>query len=78
MVKENRESFKTDFQVSVDAGRAITTGISAADRAEAIRIMADPTAVPDDLVQPGHVSRCGAAGRRDCSAPVIRGGGGIW
>ena len=55
MVKENRESFKTDFQVSVDAARGITTGISAADRAEAIRIMADPTAVPDDLVQPGHV-----------------------
>jgi len=55
MVKENRESFKTDFQVSVDAARGITTGISAADRAETIRVMADPTAVPDDLVQPGHV-----------------------
>ena len=55
MVKENRESFRTDFQVSVDAARGITTGISAADRARTIKIMADPTAVPDDLVQPGHV-----------------------
>jgi len=55
MVKQNREVFKTDFQVSVDAARGISTGISAADRAETIRIMADPTAVPDDLVQPGHV-----------------------
>ncbi len=55
MVRQNRETFKTDFQVSVDAARGITTGISAADRAETIRIMADPTAVPDDLVQPGHV-----------------------
>src|SRR5512137_493316 len=55
MVKENRDSFKTDFQVSVDAARDITTGISAADRAETIRIMADPTAVPEDLVAPGHV-----------------------
>jgi 3,4-dihydroxy 2-butanone 4-phosphate synthase / GTP cyclohydrolase II len=55
MVVQNRESFKTDFQVSVDAVRGITTGISAADRAETIRIMADPTALPDDLVQPGHV-----------------------
>src|SRR5512141_48304 len=55
MVRQNRETFKTDFQVSVDAARRITTGISAADRAETIRIMADPTAVPDDLVQPGHV-----------------------
>ena len=55
MVRQNRETFKTDFQVSVDATRGITTGISAGDRAETIRIMAEPTAVPEDLVQPGHV-----------------------
>jgi 3,4-dihydroxy 2-butanone 4-phosphate synthase/GTP cyclohydrolase II len=55
MVPQNRETFKTDFQVSVDAAHGITTGISAADRAETIRIMADPTAVPGSLVQPGHV-----------------------
>jgi len=55
MVHQNRETFKTDFQISVDAARGITTGISAADRAETIRIMAEPTAVPEDLVQPGHV-----------------------
>jgi 3,4-dihydroxy 2-butanone 4-phosphate synthase / GTP cyclohydrolase II len=55
MVRQNRETFKTDFQVSVDAARGITTGISAADRAETIRVMAEPTAVPESLVQPGHV-----------------------
>jgi 3,4-dihydroxy 2-butanone 4-phosphate synthase/GTP cyclohydrolase II len=55
MVRQNRETFKTDFQVSVDAARGITTGISAADRAETIRVMASPTAVPEDLMQPGHV-----------------------
>ncbi len=55
MVVQNRETFKTDFQVSVDAAEGITTGISAADRARTIRIMADPTATPTDLVQPGHV-----------------------
>ena len=55
MVRQNRETFKTDFQVSVDAVRGVTTGISAGDRAETIRIMADPTALPEDLVQPGHV-----------------------
>jgi 3,4-dihydroxy 2-butanone 4-phosphate synthase/GTP cyclohydrolase II len=55
MVLQNRETFKTDFQVSVDAARGITTGISAADRAATIRAMADPTALPEDLVQPGHV-----------------------
>jgi 3,4-dihydroxy 2-butanone 4-phosphate synthase/GTP cyclohydrolase II len=55
MVVQNRESFRTDFQVSVDAAQGITTGISAADRARTIQVMADPTAVPGDLVQPGHV-----------------------
>jgi 3,4-dihydroxy 2-butanone 4-phosphate synthase/GTP cyclohydrolase II len=55
MVSQNRETFKTDFQVSVDATRGITTGISAGDRAETIRIMADPTALPEHLVAPGHV-----------------------
>ena len=55
MVRENRESFRTDFQVSVDAARGISTGISAADRAKTIQVMASPTAVPEDLIQPGHV-----------------------
>ncbi len=55
MVSRNRESFKTDFQVSVDAANGISTGISAADRARTIQIMADPTALPTDLVAPGHV-----------------------
>src|SRR5256886_2971941 len=55
MVVQNRDAFKTDFQVSVDAARGISTGISAADRAQTIRIMGDPTALAEDLVQPGHV-----------------------
>jgi len=55
MVPINQESFKTDFQVSVDAATGISTGISARDRARTIRVMADPTAVPDDLSQPGHI-----------------------
>ncbi|MCL4179321.1 MAG: bifunctional 3,4-dihydroxy-2-butanone-4-phosphate synthase/GTP cyclohydrolase II [Verrucomicrobia bacterium] len=55
MVVQNRETFRTDFQVSVDAAEGISSGISAADRARTIQVMADPTAVPADLVQPGHV-----------------------
>jgi 3,4-dihydroxy 2-butanone 4-phosphate synthase/GTP cyclohydrolase II len=55
MVKQNREIFRTDFQVTVDAARGISSGISAGDRARTICVMASPTAVPDDLVQPGHV-----------------------
>ncbi|HBR67725.1 MAG TPA: 3,4-dihydroxy-2-butanone-4-phosphate synthase, partial [Opitutae bacterium] len=55
MAAENRESHQTDFAISVDAAEGITTGISAYDRAETIRILADPTAHSDMLVQPGHV-----------------------
>jgi len=55
MVAHNREIYKTDFTVSVDAASGITTGISARDRAATIKVLADPTAKPADLVQPGHV-----------------------
>src|SRR5271156_4986099 len=55
MVADNRESQRTDFTVSVDAARGVTTGISAADRAVAIRILAQPETRPGDLVQPGHI-----------------------
>jgi len=55
MVGHNRESRRTDFTVSVDAAAGISTGISAADRTQTIRILADPLARPEQLVQPGHV-----------------------
>jgi 3,4-dihydroxy 2-butanone 4-phosphate synthase/GTP cyclohydrolase II len=55
MVLDNRESFKTDFTVSVDATQGITTGISAEDRARTIRILGNPKSRPGDLVQPGHI-----------------------
>jgi 3,4-dihydroxy 2-butanone 4-phosphate synthase / GTP cyclohydrolase II len=55
MVAQNREMYKTDFTVSVDAAEGVTTGISAYDRAKTITTIADPTAKPEDLVQPGHI-----------------------
>ena len=55
MVAQNREMYRTDFTVSVDAARGVTTGISAHDRAATIQIIANPKSTPDDLVQPGHV-----------------------
>ena len=55
MVAANREIHRTDFTVSVDAAEGITTGISAYDRAQTIRLLADPKARPEQLVQPGHV-----------------------
>jgi 3,4-dihydroxy 2-butanone 4-phosphate synthase / GTP cyclohydrolase II len=51
----NADSFRTAFTVTVDAKAGITTGISAADRAHTIALLADPASVPGDLVRPGHV-----------------------
>src|SRR5437762_152637 len=51
----NREMYRTDFTVSVDAARGVTTGISAHDRAATITTIADPKSQPFDLVQPGHI-----------------------
>jgi 3,4-dihydroxy 2-butanone 4-phosphate synthase/GTP cyclohydrolase II len=55
MVQHNREVQRTDFTVSVDAAEGISTGISAHDRTQAIRILGDPLARAEQLVQPGHV-----------------------
>src|SRR3982751_2045225 len=55
MVAQNRERHNTDFTVSVDAARGVTTGISAYDRATTILAIANPKSSPEDLNQPGHV-----------------------
>ncbi len=55
MVARNREVYRTDFTVTVDAREGISTGISANDRTRTIRLLADPQSTPDDFVQPGHV-----------------------
>ncbi len=55
MTLENMEGMKTAFTVSVDATNGITTGISAADRALTIRLLADHAARADAFVKPGHI-----------------------
>src|SRR4029453_4438909 len=55
MVAQNREIYRTDFTVSVDAARGVTTGISAYDRATTILAIANSKSSPEDLAQPGHV-----------------------
>ena len=55
MVEDNQESYGTNFTVSVDAAAEITTGISTADRAKTIALLADPETKPSDLVRPGHI-----------------------
>ncbi len=54
MVKENDSSYETAFTISVDAKDA-TTGISAAERDMTIKILADSTSQPIELVRPGHI-----------------------
>jgi 3,4-dihydroxy 2-butanone 4-phosphate synthase / GTP cyclohydrolase II len=55
MVSQNSERMGTAFTVSVDASVGVTTGISAADRAATIRLLADPATTAQDIVRPGHV-----------------------
>ena len=55
MVAHNREIHRTDFTVSVDAAKGVTTGISARDRARTIKTLASPKSTPSHLTQPGHV-----------------------
>jgi len=55
MTADNRARHHTAFTVSVDARRGTTTGISARERAETIRVAVARDARPDDLVIPGHI-----------------------
>jgi 3,4-dihydroxy 2-butanone 4-phosphate synthase/GTP cyclohydrolase II len=55
MTSQNQEHHGTAFTISVDARHGITTGISAADRAKTIRLLASSGSGPGDLVRPGHV-----------------------
>jgi len=55
MTNNNQDRYRTQYTVSVDAAKDITTGISAGDRAATLRVLADPNAKPEDLIRPGHV-----------------------
>jgi 3,4-dihydroxy 2-butanone 4-phosphate synthase/GTP cyclohydrolase II len=54
-VSDNSSRRDTAMCVSIDARDRTTTGISAADRAETVRVALDPTSLPRDLSRPGHV-----------------------
>jgi 3,4-dihydroxy 2-butanone 4-phosphate synthase/GTP cyclohydrolase II len=55
MAAKNESGFGTAFTVSIEAREGVTTGISAADRAQTIQVAIDPRSRPHDLVQPGHI-----------------------
>lgn len=56
MVRENSESMRTAFTVTVDAKDGTTTGSSAHDRALTMRRLADPHTKASDFNRPGHVN----------------------
>jgi 3,4-dihydroxy 2-butanone 4-phosphate synthase/GTP cyclohydrolase II len=55
MVRDTHARRSTNFTISIEAARGVTTGISAADRATTIRAAIRPDARPADIVTPGHV-----------------------
>lgn len=55
MVPHSQDPRRTAYTVTVDAATGITTGISAADRARTLRVLADPASGRNDLIRPGHV-----------------------
>jgi 3,4-dihydroxy 2-butanone 4-phosphate synthase / GTP cyclohydrolase II len=55
MTSRNEDAKQTAYTVSVDARHGITTGISAADRAHTIRVLADSATESHELTRPGHV-----------------------
>ena len=56
MYHTNQDKRGTAYTVTVDAREGVTTGISAADRARTIRLLADPATTAADLVRPGHIA----------------------
>jgi 3,4-dihydroxy 2-butanone 4-phosphate synthase/GTP cyclohydrolase II len=51
----NQDKRGTAYTVSVDAREKVSTGISATDRALTMRLLADPSAKPEDFTRPGHI-----------------------
>ena len=69
MVANNEDPRGTNYTVSVDAADRISTGISAADRAHTLRVLADLDATPSSVHRPGHImplrARDGGVRERD-------------
>ena len=55
MVKQNQDTKRTAFTVTVDAKHEITTGISAKERANTLRALADLRSTAEDFIRPGHI-----------------------
>ena len=55
MCKNNKAPYSTNFTVSIDAAKGVSTGISTADRAQTIKTAVSQDVTCDDVVTPGHI-----------------------
>ncbi len=55
-VEENTSMLGTPFTITVDKLEGCTTGVSAHDRAETIKALADPKSTPQTFGRPGHIN----------------------
>lgn len=55
MVMDNQDPLGTAYTITVDAADRLSTGISAADRAHTLRVLADINSTPSSLTRPGHM-----------------------
>ena len=55
MTPHNKDRMRTAYTISVDSRDGVTTGISAADRAHTVRVLADSATEPWEVTRPGHV-----------------------
>lgn len=55
-VSDNTSMLGTPFTITVDKLEGCTTGVSAHDRAETIRALADPNSTPQTFGRPGHIN----------------------
>ena len=55
MVEINEDARGTAYTVSVDAADKVSTGISAADRAHTLNVLANPESTPTSVIRPGHI-----------------------
>lgn len=55
MIQENTSDYSTAFTISIDAKNETTTGISASDRANTIKLLTKSFVKADDFKKPGHI-----------------------
>jgi 3,4-dihydroxy 2-butanone 4-phosphate synthase/GTP cyclohydrolase II len=55
MAAKNEAPLQTAFTVSIEAREGVTTGTSAHDRARTVQVAIDPSSVPHDLIEGGHI-----------------------